>query len=171
MLSFLKKLANRNAIIVPLRLYIGGLFVYACIHKITDPADFANTVASYEMLPHWAVNPVAVMLPWIEFWAGVFLVLGVFVRSSAMLLSMLLTVFSVGALVNLLRGAQISCGCFSSNINHPISLWTVTRDVIWLLMALTILFLLERRVISFRRIKRNRPESTRCCMDASGPKL
>jgi hypothetical protein len=154
MLSSLKKFANRNVIILPLRLYIGGLFVYACIHKITDPADFANTVASYEMLPHWAVNLVAVMLPWMEFWAGVLLVLGVFVRSSAMLLSMFLAVFSVGALVNLLRGAQISCGCFSSDINYAISLWTVTRDVIWLQMALTILFLLERRVVSSRGMKR-----------------
>lgn len=154
MFSPLEKFANRNAVILPLRLYIGGLFVCACIHKIADPADFASTVASYEMLPHWAVNSVAIMLPWMEFWAGVFLVLGIFVRSSAMLLSMFLAVFSVGALVNVLRGAQISCGCFSSDINHPISMWTVTRDVIWLLMALTILFLLERRMISFRGFTR-----------------
>jgi putative oxidoreductase len=152
----LKKFTNRNTIILPLRLYLGSLFVYACIHKISQPADFADTVASFEMLPYWAVNAVAIALPWIEFWAGAFLILGLFVRSSVMLLTVLLVTFWAATLVNVLRGAQISCGCFPGDINHPITLWTLTRDIVWLFMALTILFLLERRVIGFPSIKRKK---------------
>ena len=146
-----KRLQNRNTVILPLRLYIGVLFIYASIHKIEGPANFAETIASFEVLPHWSINGVAVVLPWVEFWGGVCLLLGIFVRSNALVLGMLLIAFSVAALLNVLRGSNISCGCFLQDAGHAITGWTVARDVVWLVMTAAI-FVLERRMFSFRRL-------------------
>ena len=33
------------------RLIIGGLFVYASIHKIIDPAEFAASIRNYMIVP------------------------------------------------------------------------------------------------------------------------
>jgi uncharacterized membrane protein YphA (DoxX/SURF4 family) len=151
-----KRLRNRNTVILPLRLYIGILFIYASLHKIEAPANFAETIASFEVLPHWSINGVAVILPWVELWGGVSLVVGIFVRSSALVLGTLLITFSVATLVNVLRGSNISCGCLFEHAGHPITGWIVARDIAWLAMATTIV-VLERRSFSFRRgLKRMR---------------
>jgi putative oxidoreductase len=148
---------GRNRVLIPLRIYIGGLFIYASLHKIEGPSNFAGTVASFELLPYWSVNAVAIILPWIEFWSGVFLVLGVFVRSSALTVCALLSVFFGATLVNVIRGSNIDCGCFVSDKSQPITYWTVTRDAAWLAMAVTI-FILERRVLSLRRPRKGNKE-------------
>ena len=46
-----------------LRLVVGGIFVYAGVVKIFDPAQFANDVANYRLLPSALVNFVAITLP------------------------------------------------------------------------------------------------------------
>ena len=52
------------------RLYLGGLFVYASLYKINYTAEFAETIASYQLVPYWGVNLLAVILPWIELISG-----------------------------------------------------------------------------------------------------
>ena len=51
---------------VPVRCYLGVLFVGACLHKIAVPASFALDIATYDILPLAAINLVAIGLPWIE---------------------------------------------------------------------------------------------------------
>ena len=54
------------------RLLIGGLFIYASVHKIFDPLDFAASIRNYNILPASWSNMTAVILPWIELGVGVF---------------------------------------------------------------------------------------------------
>ena len=144
-----KAFQNRNTVILPFRLCIGVLFIYASLHKIEAPANFAQTIADFEVLPHWSINAVAVFLPWIELWAGICLVLGILVRSNALVLALLLTAFSWATLINVLRGSNIDCGCFISDTKRPVTGLTVVRDIIWLAMTAT-LVALERRMFSLR---------------------
>jgi uncharacterized membrane protein YphA (DoxX/SURF4 family) len=71
---------------------LGGLFVYMGLVKALDPVKFLKLVRQYEMVSTpWLLNSIAACLPWFEVWCGLLLVLGVFVRGSAlMLLAMLL---------------------------------------------------------------------------------
>jgi uncharacterized membrane protein YphA (DoxX/SURF4 family) len=65
------------------RIILGGIFIYAGVIKILDPAGFARDVSNYRMLPDLLVNPFAVVLPWIEVLAGLSLLLGIWVPAAS----------------------------------------------------------------------------------------
>jgi putative oxidoreductase len=75
------------------RLYIGGLFIYASLYKINYPGEFAETIASYQILPYALIGVSAVILPWVELVCAVLLVLGVRAKAAALILAGLLSVF------------------------------------------------------------------------------
>ncbi len=122
---------------VPLRLYLGVLFLYAAVHKVADPAAFALDVATYEILPLGLVNLTAITLPWIEIVAGALLLAGLRVRPAAIVVAALMAVFLLALVLALVRGLDMSCGCFASQAaeSDPISWRTVLRDLVWLAMA------------------------------------
>ena len=140
---------NRNTLILILRWSAGVLFIWASLHKIVHPADFAQAVAGFEVVPYWLVNSVAVFLPWLEFWAGAFLIMGIMVRSNAILLTTLLSLFCWFTLLHFLKGSHINCGCFSNNMIPSITGWTISRNVVLMALTLTIV-VLERRSFNLR---------------------
>ena len=124
------------------RLVIGGVFVYASIHKILDPAGFAQAVRNYQMIsPHYS-NLIAVTLPWIEFCAGLFLILGIRTKASALMVAGMMVVFSVALSHAYFTGLDIGCGCFSTNPSpsDKITPLTLIRDLSLLPAALFVLF-------------------------------
>lgn len=137
MIECLKKLLSNPWLALGFRLYIGGLFIYAAMYKINYAAEFSTTIASYRLVPYWAVNGLAVFMPWTEIICGALLVLGVRVKSAATIIIGLLSIFTVAIVVNILRDAPISCGCFHT-LEDPISWWTVLRDLSWIGMTLHI---------------------------------
>ena len=62
---------------VPLRWYVGGLFLLASVHKIAHPRAFALDIATYDVLPLQLVYLLAIRLPYVELVAGLLLLLGV----------------------------------------------------------------------------------------------
>lgn len=131
-----------------LRLYIGGIFIYAGMSKVHYPGEFAENLAAYQILPYWVVNFVAVILPWIEIICGLFLIIGLKSRVSASIIGLLLIVFIIGIFINLLKGTPISCGCFDS-IGAQIRWKDVFRDLGWFVLTLQIFF--YDRISLFRK--------------------
>jgi putative oxidoreductase len=97
------------------RLVLGVTFIYASLDKIAHPEQFARIVYNYKILPHFLINIFAVTLPWVEFLGGLFLILGVFTESASLLICFLLVVFIVAISINLYRGINLNCGCFSTD--------------------------------------------------------
>jgi uncharacterized membrane protein YphA (DoxX/SURF4 family) len=133
-----------------LRLYIAGLFIYAGMVKINYSAEFAETIASYRMVPYWGVNGMAIAMPWIELIVGILLIGGVRVRSAIVVAGSLLLMFTVGIAVNLIWKAPIDCGCFHT-LGDTISWKTLMRDLVWVAMAVYVyrydrIFRLERKI-------------------------
>jgi uncharacterized membrane protein YphA (DoxX/SURF4 family) len=146
---FVKKIFTHRHLALVLRLYIGGLFIYASMYKINYPGEFAEAIASYQIVPYWAVNVSAVVLPWVELISGILLVVGIRARSAAVIIGLLMIMFAIAMFINLVRDVPTSCGCFQG-VGEKISWWTLVRDIIWVIMTIHILlfdkaFHLERR--------------------------
>jgi len=125
------------------RLVLGGVFIYASLDKIRHPELFAEAVYNYQLSPEVAVNLVALWLPWLELLSGGLLVLGVWVRGSSLILSALMVVFLASLGINLARGLDIHCGCFTTQGSGPMTILTLFRDSLFLLLALFLFWLYE----------------------------
>jgi putative oxidoreductase len=140
------------------RLYLGALFLLACWHKILDPHAFAVDIATYQMLPLALVNPLAIVLPWVELFAGLLLVLGLRTRAASLLVAAMLAMFTVAISVAVSKGLDLACGCFASQgaAEDPISWRTIVRDGAWLLLALYVVWFDQRPLGLDRLIGRAR---------------
>jgi len=116
-----------------LRVALGAVFIVASFDKIQNPEAFATTIANYRLLPYTVINGIAIVLPWLEVVTGTLLVLGVWIRANTMIAWGLLLVFSVAIFQALVRGLDISCGCFTTNpAAERMTLWTLVWDLIWI---------------------------------------
>ncbi len=129
-------------IVLIARVVVGGLFVYAAVTKIPDPAGFAESIRNYGILPVELSNLAGIILPWIEVLAGFGLIIGVWTRASALITTCLLFVFALAVTYAYWTGLDISCGCFgpSEGSEGRIDLLTVLRE--WSLTILSLLILL-----------------------------
>lgn len=124
------------------RLILGGIFVYASVPKVLNPLGFSQIIYNYKILPDFLIYITASVLPWIEFFCGVFLLIGVFIRSSAIILSSLLFIFILIISINMLRGINFDCGCFSltGSGNNLNGFALIIRDLFILSPGLILIF-------------------------------
>ncbi len=94
------------------RLILGGVLLAAGGLKVGHLQKSAMAVRAYEVLPISVANVIGYSLPWIEVGLAIFLILGVFVKQSAMASGALMFIFIIGIAQAGLRGLSIDCGCF-----------------------------------------------------------
>lgn len=132
------------------RLLLGSIFIAASLDKVIHPEPFARAVYNYRLLPDVAVNVVALWLPWLELMGGALLVVGVWLRGSILVLTGLLVAF-LGALgFNLARGLDVACGCFSIRSKDPVTVLTLLRDSLFLIVALYLFWVYQFRGVESR---------------------
>ena len=101
----------KNYSILILRIIVGSVFLWASLSKIIDPAKFAREISNYHVMPFGLENMVAIFLPWLEFFIGSALILGIMVDGSVILCSALLIMFNMLVTQAMVRGFNIECGC------------------------------------------------------------
>lgn len=122
---------------IVLRIVLGGIFIYASIDKIINPEQFIHALANYRILPRGLENFFALLLPWVEVTIGVFLVLGMYEWIALTLYNILMLVFMAVIALSLIRGLNISCGCFTTDPNAAKITWlTMMRDSLILVLSL-----------------------------------
>jgi len=113
--------------------------MYASFDKMANPQLFADIINNYRVLPVQLVNPLAIFLPWIEFITGIFLITGKWVKGSLLLYSTLLIIFIAGLSQALIRGLDISCGCFSVKPSSTSEVWLrIIEDLILLFFSISL---------------------------------
>lgn len=124
------------------RLVLGGVFLYAGVSKVFDPGGLAASIRSYGLyLPEWFVAFSAHALPPLEALLGLYLLVGLFTRSSAWAASGLMVLFMAALVQGALRGLEIDCGCFGSASGESSSLWVdAARDLGLLALGLQLAF-------------------------------
>jgi len=128
------------------RIALGAIFLFSCAGKIADPAAFAEIVTNYQLLPPPLVSATAVVFPWIEAVCGLALVFGRFEKGAALVVSLMMVVFTGLILYNGYRGLNIACGCFSLAAHAPSNIAVNTlRNLLILAAGAWILFFSRRQ--------------------------
>ena len=130
-------------IILFARVVLGGVFIFASLDKISNPEAFATAISNYHVLPFGLENLLALILPWLEFLAGVCIIAGIMVDGAAIMIIIMNIVFIVAISQALARGISIECGCFS--VSSPetgdnIGLITIIRDFGYLILAFLVFY-------------------------------
>lgn len=133
----MKKLFENKYIALAARIILGAVFMYASFDKMANPEAFANIIDNYHLLPYQLVNGLAIFLPWLEFITGLFLITGKWIKASLTIYNVLLVVFIIALAQALIRGLDISCGCFSVNPSSTSEVWLrIIEDIILLFVSL-----------------------------------
>ena len=96
------------------RLFIGLVFAYAGFSKLTEPIEnFRGAIAEYQVLPYSWLPFIAAVVPWMEFFSGIFMMLGYAPKITSLVLAFLCFSFLMilGASDAWLEGSK-DCGCF-----------------------------------------------------------
>lgn len=129
---------NNKFLLMIFRLIVGGVFIWAAVTKISDPLSFAQDVKNYQLVGQSLSFLTAILLPWVELIAGIFLIIGIFPRSSALIISALLIIFILLVTVTIIRGLEVECGCFGT-FSRKADFWLILEDSAWLVMSLVLL--------------------------------
>lgn len=93
------------------RLLVAGLFAYTGVTKILDPETFVKEIRAYELIPLLWSNTLAYVLPWIEVFAVLMLVSGLWRLEARLTIVGMLIVFTVSKGYLLILGREFDCGC------------------------------------------------------------
>lgn len=116
--------------LVLVRWALGLIFITMGLAKVGDPVAFLKLLREYDLVgPDQALllNGLAIVLPWLEIWLGVLMLVGVAVRGSALTLLVLLIVFTtvIALRARAIMGSEglalcevaFDCGCGSGVVN------------------------------------------------------
>lgn len=127
------------------RLVLAVVFVYAGAVKMQDVVAFAGHVAAYQILPYAFNYLVAATLPYVEFLAGIMLLLNTRVRPALVAIGSMTLLFMAALVSVLLRGLEIDCGCFDpgggENVTAGVAL---LRDVGLMVLVVVVWWLRSR---------------------------
>jgi uncharacterized membrane protein YphA (DoxX/SURF4 family) len=146
------------------RLVLGGIFLLAGLTKLGDVKGMTESIDSYRMVPIWLSDFMAVTLPPLEIALGIFLLLGLFTRIAAGITGGLVLMFLIALTQAMVRGFgnEIACGCFATGpganalgdavmkslgpvgkflSNEKADAQTIVRDLLFLLMAVHLVFI------------------------------
>jgi len=126
-----------------LRYFLGIVFIYASIDKIHYPDKFLKILVNYRLVPDIFLNPIAIILPWLELLIGISLITGIFLEAGILWANILLIIFFTALFIDFLRGININCGCFNLDTNPTARysmLWYLIRDLFLILISIYLLY-------------------------------
>jgi len=104
-------MVNNTKLIFISRIVIGIILIYAGFNKLSNPYDFASAIGNYHLLPYGLENLIAIIVPWIEIFSGIGLIIGIYVDGSALIALGMFSIFIIAIASAMLRGYNIECGC------------------------------------------------------------
>lgn len=95
------------------RFYMAYVWIHAGIAKLGKHMEMTQAITAYKIFtPEWS-GYLAQLIGPLEIAGGVFLLLGLFLRSSSKVATIVLILFMIGISQAWARGLAIDCGCFN----------------------------------------------------------
>lgn len=104
------------------------IFLTAAVPKLRHPKGFVLAVLEYRVLPSRLSWFYARLVPPLECLLALLLLTGTAVRFAAIILGMLLLSFIIAIGINLARGRDLDCHCFSKTTKRPIGWKLLLQD-------------------------------------------
>lgn len=117
------------------RLYLALVFILSGIDKINDLAGFAQSIENYRILPIYAVNIFAIIIPWIEVVAGGLLLIGLYIRENSLIIGTLTVIFTIAVIIAVLKGLDIDCGCMGTHDGQKVGLIKMIENISLIIVA------------------------------------
>ncbi len=141
----LKSVLSNGYLVLAGRLLLGLTFVAASAQKLADPALFEQAILNYKIISGWPAMFIATVLPWMELLCGLAVLSGFYLRGSSLLLFTLLTTFTIAVITGLVRGLDISCGCFTLDPEVSKIGWQKVLENLGLIITSIFLFFSQTR--------------------------
>jgi uncharacterized membrane protein YphA (DoxX/SURF4 family) len=110
------------------RLGAAGVWIAAGAAKVPQIQAFHVLVQRYDILPSVLAGPFAYILPFLEIGIGMYFLLGLFVRGTAVVGTLLFAAFLTAQMSAWLRGISLDCGCFGAALEARVGPLTMVRD-------------------------------------------
>jgi len=141
----------RKYLEIIIRLVLGFIFLYASLDKIIYPQKFAEVIYNYRLMPIELLNICAIIVPWVEAFIGVSLLIGSRVDVSAFMLSVITFFFILMIISAIVRGLNIECGCFSLDAEGSLVSWKRVIEDVFILVGGIFLLLNKKKTVSSNR--------------------
>ena len=136
----MKWIYNKIVLLV-IRWILAVVFIYAGIGKIINPNSFAQDIDNYQILPYLFVTVMAAILPWMEVICGLLLISGKWNLGASFIIAVLNLVFILAIFSALIRGLDISCGCFASyGARAKVGVPKLFEDLGWMTGAIIVFY-------------------------------
>ncbi len=106
-------------------LVVGIGFLASSVPHLTNPYHFLASVYSYELVGPGMGKVVAMVLPHVQLVTAVCLIGNIFVRRALATSCGMLAVFVGAQLSSVVRGQEITCGCFGPNYSSRIGFGSI----------------------------------------------
>jgi uncharacterized membrane protein YphA (DoxX/SURF4 family) len=136
----MKKIIDNSYINLIFRIVLGTMFLLAAVSKAADPASFAQEIANYKILPDILINLMAIVLPWIELFASLFIIIGIRIKSSVLIISSLIIVFNIAIIIAMAKGLNINCGCHTKVMAEMVGLQKIIENMCLLILGIFIFY-------------------------------
>ncbi len=148
----MRRIIDNDYVTMFSRLLVGVVFIVASLYKIADSGAFAKSIWYYHLVPGHYINLIAIVLPWLEIFCGVALILGIFYRGSVLWTNVLTIVFIAALASTIARNLSIDCGCFKAGSTATGPAWrSLWFDVVLLAFTLQLAFSRSRRWLLMAR--------------------
>lgn len=130
---------------IVLRILIAAIFILSSSTKLFHPAKLADSIDNYRIVPDllkFTIMPAAYIIPWLQLICAIMILIDLYARTSALILSGLLAFFTVAIAQAWARKIEIECGCFDMLIEwgEKVGSQAVIRDLLFLSMTLAVFF-------------------------------
>lgn len=135
--AFRRAMTNKYFVVI-LRLFLGGILLFAGGVKLFDMHGMADAIENYRILPRVLVNVAAMIMPAVEVAAGACLIAGIWMDGALVIVTGLFIVFIAAVESAIWRGLNIECGCFGLSDSEVVGVKVLVRDGLFLIACVPI---------------------------------